>query len=57
MEILLRDHVRDPGMGVACERGFPFFYAPVAESLLRAVLGRTPTGTTEAWPATCSRST
>ena len=42
MEILLRDHLRDPGMGVACERVFPFFHAPVAESLLRAVLEQNP---------------
>lgn len=42
MAILLRDHVRDPGMGVACERVFPFFHAPVAESLLRAVLKQNP---------------
>ena len=42
MEILLRDHVRDPGMGDLCGRIFHFTLAPVAESLLRAVLERHP---------------
>jgi peroxiredoxin len=38
MEILLRDHVRDPGMGEVCGGIFYFVHVPVAESLLRAVL-------------------
>ncbi len=42
MEILLRDHVRDPGMGDLCGRIFHFTLAPVAESLLRAVLEKHP---------------
>ena len=42
MEILLRDHVRDPGMGDLCGRIFHFVHAPVAESLLRAVLENHP---------------
>jgi thiol-disulfide isomerase/thioredoxin len=42
MEILLRDHVRDPGMGDLCGRIFHFVHAPVAESLLRAVLEQHP---------------
>jgi peroxiredoxin len=42
MEILLRDHVRDPGMGEVCEQIFYFAHAPVAESLLRAVLETNP---------------
>lgn len=42
MEILLRDHVRDPGMGDLCGRIFYFRHAPVAESLLRAVLEQHP---------------
>ena len=42
MEILLRDHVRDPGMGEVCGQIFYFVHVPVAESLLRAVLERNP---------------
>ncbi len=42
MEILLRDHVRDPGMGEVCGQIFFFVHVPVAESLLRAVLERNP---------------
>jgi thiol-disulfide isomerase/thioredoxin len=38
MEILLRDHVRDPGMGDVCGRIFHFTHSPIAESLLRAVI-------------------
>ena len=38
MEILLRDHVRDPGMGDLCGRIFYFGHSRIAESLLRAVL-------------------
>jgi thiol-disulfide isomerase/thioredoxin len=43
MEILLDGHVSDPGMGDLCGRIFHFGHAPVAESLLRAVLARHPT--------------
>lgn len=39
---LLRDHVRDPGMGDLCGRLFHFGHAPVAESLLRAVMETHP---------------
>ena len=42
MEILLRDHVRDPGMGEVCGQIFFFVHVPVAESLLRAVLEQNP---------------
>ena len=42
MEILLRAHVRDPGMGDVCGRIFHFRHAPVAESLLRAVMETHP---------------
>jgi thiol-disulfide isomerase/thioredoxin len=43
MEILLREHARDPGMGDLCERLFHFWHVPaVAESLLRAVLEQHP---------------
>jgi thiol-disulfide isomerase/thioredoxin len=42
MDILLRDHVRDPGMGEVCGRTFHFWHSPVAESLLRNVLKRHP---------------
>ena len=42
MEILLRYHVRDPGMGELCGRLFYFVHAPVAESLIRAVLKQHP---------------
>jgi hypothetical protein len=42
MEILLRDHVRDPGMGEVCGQIFFFVHVPVAESLLRAVLETNP---------------
>jgi peroxiredoxin len=42
MEILLRDHVRDPGMGEVCGEIFYFVHVPVAESLLRAVLETNP---------------
>jgi len=38
MEILLRDHVRDPGMGDLSARIFHFGHSRIAESLLRAVL-------------------
>ena len=39
---LLRDHVRDPGMGDLCGRLFHFGHVPVAESLLRAVMETHP---------------
>src|SRR4051794_22867460 len=42
MEILLRDHVRDPGMGDLCGGLFYFVHTPVAESLLRSVLEKHP---------------
>ncbi|MGP0062815.1 MAG: redoxin domain-containing protein [Isosphaeraceae bacterium] len=42
MEILLRDHVRDPGMGEVCGQIFFFAHASVAESLLRDVLENNP---------------
>jgi thiol-disulfide isomerase/thioredoxin len=42
LEILLRDRVRDPGLGDLCERIFYFVDAPVAESLLRSVLKQHP---------------
>ena len=42
MEILLRDHVCDPGMGEVCGQIFFFVHVPVAESLLRAVLETNP---------------
>jgi thiol-disulfide isomerase/thioredoxin len=42
MEILLRDHVRDPGMGDVCGRIFHFSHAPIAEALLLAVIERHP---------------
>ena len=42
MEILLRDHVRDPGMGDLCGRIFHFRHASVAEALLRAVMETHP---------------
>ena len=42
MELLLRDHVRDPGMGEFCGRIFYFVHAPVAESLIRAVMKEHP---------------
>lgn len=41
MEIL-RDHVRDPGMGDLCGRIFYFVHAPAAGSLLRSVLQQHP---------------
>jgi peroxiredoxin len=41
MEIL-RDHVRDRGMGGLCGRLFYFVHAPAAESLLRAVMEEHP---------------
>jgi thiol-disulfide isomerase/thioredoxin len=42
MEVLLRDHVRDPGMGEICGRMFSFGHAPVAEALIRAVVEKHP---------------
>ena len=42
MEILLRDPVRDPGLGEICGWIIHFVHAPVAESLLRAVLEKHP---------------
>ena len=42
MEILLRDHVRDPGMGEVCGQIFYFVHVPVAESMLRNVLEKNP---------------
>jgi thiol-disulfide isomerase/thioredoxin len=42
MECLLREHVRDAGMGDVCGRIFHFVHAPVAESLLRCVLATHP---------------
>jgi peroxiredoxin len=42
IEILLSAHVRDPGMGDLCGRIFHFRHAPVAESLLRAVMETHP---------------
>lgn len=42
MELLLHRHVRDAGMGDLCGRIFHFVHAPVAESLLRAVLKTHP---------------
>jgi hypothetical protein len=41
MEIL-RDHVRDPGMGELCGHLFYFITAPAAGSLLRAVMEKHP---------------
>ncbi len=37
MELLLKDHVRDPGMGRLCGKIFHFGHSPIAEALLRAV--------------------
>lgn len=42
IEILLRNHVRDPGMGEVCGRIFAFWFSPEAEALFRAVLERNP---------------
>jgi peroxiredoxin len=42
MDILLRDHVRDLGMGEVGGEIFYFVSTPVAESLLRAVLEENP---------------
>jgi len=42
VEILLRDHVRDPGMGDLGASIFYFADSPAAESLLRAVLAQHP---------------
>lgn len=42
MDQLLRDHIRDAGMGEVCGRIFHFVHAPVAESILRAVLATHP---------------
>lgn len=42
IDILLRDHVRDPGMGDICGSIFYFPYWPSAEALLRAVLKENP---------------
>jgi thiol-disulfide isomerase/thioredoxin len=42
MEILLRDHVRDAGLGVVCGNIFHFWHSPLAESLLRDVLEKNP---------------
>jgi peroxiredoxin len=39
---MLRDHVRDPGMGEVCGVIFYFVHAPEAEWLLRAVLDQHP---------------
>jgi peroxiredoxin len=39
---LLRDHMRDPGMGSLCGHLFYFVHAPAAESLLRAVMEQNP---------------
>jgi thiol-disulfide isomerase/thioredoxin len=40
--VMLRDHVRDPGMGELCGQIFYFIHAPEAEWLLRAVLEQNP---------------
>jgi thiol-disulfide isomerase/thioredoxin len=42
MEILLRDHVRDPGMGLLCGKIFYFRHSSIAEALLRAVIEKHP---------------
>ena len=42
MEILLRDHVGDPGMGDVSGRIFAFWQSARAEALVRAVLDRHP---------------
>jgi peroxiredoxin len=42
IEILLKDHVRDPGMGDLCGWLFYFFHTPDVESLLRAVMETHP---------------
>jgi peroxiredoxin len=42
IEILLHDHVREPGMGKLCGAIFYFIQTPLAESLLRAVLDQNP---------------
>jgi peroxiredoxin len=39
---LLRDHVRDPGMGAVCGQIFYFVHVPEAEWLLRSVLEQHP---------------
>jgi peroxiredoxin len=38
MEILVRDHVRDPGMGELCGGICYFFQAPITERLIRSVM-------------------
>ncbi len=45
MEILLKDHVTDPGMGDLVGRIFHFRHATVAEDLIRAVLEKHPNRT------------
>jgi peroxiredoxin len=42
LEILLRDHVRDPGIGDVGGTIFYFAHSPVAESFLRAVAAKNP---------------
>ncbi len=42
MEILLRDHARDPKMGDLCASLIIFSDAPIAESLMRSVLENNP---------------
>ena len=42
MEILARDHVRDPGMGELCGWIFFIFQDPVAERLIRSVMEMHP---------------
>jgi peroxiredoxin len=37
MEILAREHVRDPGMGDVCWQVFYFVHTPIAERLIRTV--------------------
>lgn len=49
MEILLRGHVRDPGMGEVCSGLFYFVHAPAAESLLRSVMEKHPNRIDRAW--------
>jgi thiol-disulfide isomerase/thioredoxin len=42
MEILLRDHIRDPGVGLLCGKIFYFRHSLVAEALMRAVVEKHP---------------
>ncbi|WP_406694981.1 TlpA disulfide reductase family protein [Singulisphaera sp. Ch08] len=49
LEVLLRDHSRDPGMGELCRGIFFYVHSPVAEALLRSVMANHPNRVDRGW--------